>query len=93
MPTCNRTHFESIFADENYKAAIQYADENAKSIYESEAKTIDGIQKEILKISSQEETYDVFICYKEKDASGKRTQDSVCLLYTSSYRAVPFLCG
>lgn len=77
MPTCNRTHFESIFADENYKAAIQYADENAKSIYESEAKTIDGIQKEILKISSQEETYDVFICYKEKDASGKRTQDSV----------------
>lgn len=77
IPTCNRTHFESIFADENYKAALQYADESAKSIYEAEAKVIDEIQKEILKISSQEAPYDVFICYKEKDASGKRTQDSV----------------
>lgn len=69
IPTCNRTHFESIFADENYKAALQYADESAKSIYEAEAKVIDEIQKEILKISSQEAPYDVFICYKEKDAS------------------------
>ena len=77
IPTCNRTRLESVFADEDYKAAIKNADPNARVVYEAEAEAIDGIQKEIIRISSQEEPYDVFICYKETDNSGKRTQDSV----------------
>ena len=34
------------------------------------------MQKEIIALSQQEEPYDVFICYKETDAEGKRTMDS-----------------
>ena len=77
IPTVNRAQYTSIFADEDYKSAIQYADENQKEIYEAEAKAIDEIQKGILEISQKEEPFDVFICYKETDANGRRTPDSV----------------
>lgn len=77
VPTVNRAQFTSIFADEDYKSALRYADGYQKQIYEEEAKVIDEIQKGILEISSKEEPFDVFICYKETDSNGKRTQDSV----------------
>ena len=77
IPTCHRTSYDSIVADEYYKKALENADITQRSIYEAEAKKIDEIQKGILAISAQEEPYDVFICYKETDESGKRTQDSV----------------
>ena len=77
IPTVNRAQFTSIFADEDYKSALQYADGYQKTIYEDEAKAIDEIQKGILVISQKEEPFDVFICYKETDANGRRTQDSV----------------
>ena len=77
VPTCHRTSYDAITADEDYKLAIQYADISQKTIYEAEAKAIDEIQKGILTISQNEKPYDVFICYKETDESGKRTQDSV----------------
>ncbi len=77
VPTVNRAQYTSIFADEDYKSAIEHADGYQKDIYEAEAKTIDEIQKGILEISSKEEPFDVFICYKETDASGRRTPDSV----------------
>ena len=76
LPTCHRTSFESIIADDDYKSAINYADAVQKEIYEAEAKEIDRIQKEIVALSSKEEPYDVFICYKETDENGKRTPDS-----------------
>ena len=77
IPTCHRTSYDSIVADEYYKKALEHADATQRVIYEAEAKKIDEIQKGILAISAQEEPYDVFICYKQSDASGKRTQDSV----------------
>lgn len=77
VPTVNRAQFTSIFADEDYKSALQYADGCQKEIYEQEAKAIDEIQKGILAISQKEEPFDVFICYKETDSNGRRTQDSV----------------
>lgn len=77
IPTVNRAQFTSIYMDEDYKSALQYADGYQKTIYEEEAKVIDDIQKGILEISSKEEPFDVFICYKETDANGRRTQDSV----------------
>ena len=77
VPTCHRTSYDSIIADEYYKKALEHADATQRAIYEREAKQIDEIQKGILAISAQEEPYDVFICYKETDSDGKRTQDSV----------------
>ncbi len=77
IPTVNRAQFTSIFDDEDYKKAIEYADTLQKIVYEEEAAVIDKIQKGILQISSKEEPFDVFICYKETDSSGNRTQDSV----------------
>ena len=77
IPTVNRAQYTSIFSDENYKAALEHADSFQREIYEAEAKAIDEIQKGILEISSKEEPFDVFICYKETDANGRRTVDSV----------------
>lgn len=77
VATCNRTQFTSIYADEDYKAAIQYAEAGQRELFEAEAEVIEGIQKEILSISQKEEPFDVFICYKETDGVGKRTPDSV----------------
>lgn len=77
VPTVNRTQYTSVFADEDYKSAVKFADSAQRVIYEKEAKAIDEIQKGILEISQKEEPFDVFICYKETDSSGRRTLDSV----------------
>ena len=77
VPTVNRAQYTSVYDDDNYKSALQYADDYQREIYEEEAKAINEIQKGILAISQKEEPFDVFICYKETDASGRRTQDSV----------------
>ena len=75
-PTCHRTILSSIFSDEEYKKALQYADAASKAIYEKEAEAIDRIQKKIIEISSKEKPYDVFICYKENEDGLGRTEDS-----------------
>ena len=77
VPTVNRAQFTSIFDDEDYKSALKNADALQRSLYEDEAKAINEIQKGILEISAKEEPFDVFICYKETDANGRRTPDSV----------------
>ena len=77
IPTCHRTSYESIFDDVNYKQAIEKADPVARSVYEDEAKVISDIQKGILRIAKNEKPFDIFICYKETDDAGNRTQDSV----------------
>lgn len=77
VPTVNRAQFTSIFDDDNYKSALHYADAAQREVYESEAKAINEIQKGILAISQKEQPFDVFICYKETDAGGRRTPDSV----------------
>ena len=76
IPTCHRTSFDSITADDDYKEALKYSDSIQRALYKNEAKEIDRIQKEILALSSKEEPYDVFICYKETDGNGQRTPDS-----------------
>ena len=77
IPTVNRMQYASILADEDYQSALQYADSVQRSVYESEANAIAEIQKGILDISKAEKPFDVFICYKETDANGRRTPDSV----------------
>ena len=77
IPTCHRTSYDAVTTDTDYLAAIEHADAVQKGIYEAEAKAIDAIQKDILNIVKNEKPFDVFICYKETDEDGKRTQDSV----------------
>ena len=77
VPTCHRTLFTPIFKDSDYKNAIKYSDVVSRDLYEEEAKVIAKIQASILEISSKEEPFDIFICYKETDAVGNRTEDSV----------------
>ncbi len=77
VPTCHRTQFGSIFSDLNYKLAIQNAEIQSREFYEVEAEAIEGIQKQILEISSKENPFDVFICYKDLNDNGSRTPDSV----------------
>lgn len=77
IPTCHRTQYTSILGDADYLMAIKNADPIQKSLFEQEAGYIDRIQKEILEISNKEAPFDVFICYKESDGAGNRTNDSV----------------
>ena len=77
IPTCHRTLPTSIMEDPNFEQACDNADGIARKVYRDEAKSIDRIQRDILSIASKETPYDVFICYKETDESGSRTQDSV----------------
>ncbi|MEG1678248.1 MAG: hypothetical protein RR379_11295, partial [Clostridia bacterium] len=77
MPKVNRAQSTSILADADYQAALEHADAVQRSIYQQEAAAIEALQKDILAISSKEELFDVFICYKETDANGRRTPDSV----------------
>lgn len=76
IPTCHRTSFEAVTTDVDYLAAVDYSDAAQQLIYESEARAIDRIQKDILAIVKNEKPFDVFLCYKETDENGKRTIDS-----------------
>ena len=77
IPTCNRTHYLPIFQDENYKNAIKFSFGDKKEYYQSNAKTIDNIQKGIIAVSKKEKPFDIFISYKETNQDGSRTKDSI----------------
>ncbi len=77
LPTCNRTMESSILQDDDYRSALEYADDEQRMIYESEAAEIDRIQSAILKIARNEAPYDIFISYKRTDENGERTVDSL----------------
>ena len=76
IPTCHRTLTTPIEQDADYLAAIEHATTMARDTYIAEAREIDRIQKQILSIALREEPYDIFICYKETDEFGLRTDDS-----------------
>lgn len=77
IPTCHRSSFSSLFDDADYKATIENATVVQREVYESEAKQIEALRRDIIEVSEKEEPYDVFICFKEHDAKGDRTPDSV----------------
>ena len=85
IPTCHRSSYESVMDDPNLEQALDYADVVARRQYREEAKQIEELRKSILAVSSNEQPYDIFICYKETDAEGNRTVDSVMAqdLYTA----------
>lgn len=77
VPTCHRMQTESILSDPDYKAALEYSDPESKAVIEKEAKRISQIQAGFLAVCRNEPPYDVFICYKETDDAGNRTEDSI----------------
>ncbi len=77
IPTCHRSSFASIMDDKDFDQACENADVVARKLYREEAKVIEEIRKGIIEVSGKEEPYDIFICYKETDATGDRTIDSV----------------
>lgn len=77
IPTCHRTQYRSILEDADFLTAVENADAPRRAVYMAEGQYIDKVQKGILEISSREQPFDVFICYKETDANGERTEDSV----------------
>ena len=77
IPTCHRSNFDSVMDDSNFDQARENADEVALRIYRQEAKQIEQIRKGILEVSSNEQPFDIFICYKETDSNGDRTVDSL----------------
>ncbi len=92
VPTCHRSSFESVMADSDLDQALENADAVARKIYREEAKQIEQLRKGIIAVSSSEQPYDIFICYKETDDKGQRTLDSVLgqdiydALVTKGYR-------
>lgn len=77
IPTCHRSSFDSIMDDDDFEQVMENADSIARRVYREEAKAIEEIRKGIIEVSSKEEPYDIFICYKETDENGERTIDSV----------------
>ena len=77
IPTCHRSSFDCVLDDSNFEMVMENADTTARRVYRDEAKTIEELRKSIVEVSSKEEPYDIFICYKETAEDGQRTLDSV----------------
>lgn len=77
IPTCHRSSFDSIMDDQDFEMVMEYSDPTSRAVYRDEAKTIEELRIGINEVSSKEDPYDIFICYKETDAMGERTIDSV----------------
>ncbi|MBR4543206.1 MAG: TIR domain-containing protein [Lachnospiraceae bacterium] len=77
IPTCHRTRIKLFSQDDDYLKAVGMSDPDVAEVYRAEAERIDHILKGIQKLSHDKKKYDVFICYKEGDGNGNRTQTSV----------------
>lgn len=77
IPTCHRVSFDRVQNNFYYMKALEYADANANSIYKIEGNEIEQIRRKVIEVSNREDPYDIFICYKEKDENGERTEDSL----------------
>ena len=79
IPTCHRSSFDSVMDDPNFELVMENADPIARRVYREEAKQLEELRKGIIEVSSKEEPYDIFICYKETAEDGQRS----CLLPVS----------
>lgn len=77
VPTCHRSSFDSVMEDPDFEMVMEYSDIVSRAVYREEAKAIEKLRAGIIEVSSKEEPYDIFICYKELDENGDRTIDSV----------------
>lgn len=86
IPTLNRIQYKPVIEDEDYRTATRLADGEQRRVYMDEAMRLEALRKDIIEVSMTEQPYDIFICYKETDSSGRRTEDSV--LAGRLYRAL-----
>lgn len=77
IPTLNRIQYESVIDDENYRKAVALANDDRRRVYIIWAKQLEELRRTTLAVTLAEKPYDIFICYKETDANGRRTEDSV----------------
>ena len=76
-PTLHRISSMSVYDDVDYQATLKYASFVAAEQYKSDAKNIEQVMKELLLLSANQESYDIFLSYKElDDITGQRTNDS-----------------
>ncbi len=77
LPTFHRLSAHRFSEYVYAQQAVQYAiDAQQKEFYSSQCQLIDTIQQRSLEISSREEPYDIFLCYKRSEADESRTADS-----------------
>lgn len=77
IPTCHRSSYDSVLDDSDLVKTLENADVLSRPVYLAEAQVIENLRKGIVEVSSKEQPYDIFICYKESDEYGDRTNDSV----------------
>ena len=86
IPTCYAVSIGSIHSSSDYKKTLQYADEENRAYYVSQAESLERMRKEWQEKAKKEKSYDVFICYKDSDVARgmERTKDSYAAqeLYT-----------
>ena len=76
--TCRRITPVSIIESEYFIQVLEFADKDARQLYQGEAEIIDRIQKEYMAVVSAEPPCDVFICCRgTADEDGYRSEDSV----------------
>ncbi len=85
VPTINRVQYSPFIEDNNYRKAVEIADGDQRRIYMIRARQLEELRRSVLAVSRTEQPYDIFICYKETDSSGRRTEDS--LLAAQLYRS------
>lgn len=85
VPTINRVQYNPFIEDKDYRKAVEIADGDQRRIYLIQARQLEELRRSVLEVSRTEQPYDIFICYKETDSSGRRTEDS--LLAAQLYRS------
>lgn len=86
IPTLNRIQYEPVTDDGDYRKAAAIADDGRRRVYIMWARQLEELRQTILAVTLAEQPYDIFICYKETDANGRRTEDSV--LAAQLYRSL-----
>lgn len=86
VPTINRFSYLPIVDNEEYRAAVKLADGDRRRLYILQMQELEELRKKVLAVSQTAQPYDIFICYKENDQNGRRTEDS--LLAAELYRTL-----
>ena len=81
IPTCNRASSIPVDEDENYNKSLNYASDIKKEDLKSKGEILETIRQKIIDLSSNEDPYDIFICYKrtQRIVDGKEsyTEDAI----------------
>ncbi len=77
QPICYEIVDKSFSSDKNYLTALKLATREQRSVFERDARDIDYIRTEFLRLKDTGLDYDCFICTKVSDVSGGYTTDSM----------------